>query len=75
MFMCLQYIPKLMTPLSRKHLGKDMDIIWTVGTGDHFWNKSQHEPLIITIVLPAAYFEEMLTVFVHFSTKYYYYQL
>ena len=29
----------------------------TITNGDHFWDKSQHEPLIVAIVLPFAYVE------------------
>lgn len=33
-------VPRLMTHLWRKRLGKDADLMWTVPTGDHFWEKS-----------------------------------
>ena len=50
-------VPRFMTHLWRKHLGKDADVLMTIVTGDHIWYRSQHEPLILTIVLPFAYVE------------------
>ena len=50
-------VPRLMTHLWRRQLGKDADVLATITAGDHFWEKSQHEPLIIAIVLPFAYVE------------------
>ena len=50
-------VPRLMTHLWRKQLGKDTDLLMTIAAGDHFWEKSQHEPLILTIILPFAYVE------------------
>ena len=47
----------IMTHLWRKQLGKDANFLMTIPAGDHFWNKSQHKPLIIAIVLPFAYVE------------------
>ena len=46
-----------MTHLWRKQLGKDFDILMTITAGGHFWDKSQHEPLILAIVLPLVYVE------------------
>ena len=43
-------VPRLVIHLWRKNLGKDADVLWTVGTGDHFWNKLQHEPLMLAII-------------------------
>ena len=48
-------VPSLMTHLWRKQLGKDADVLMTITATDHFWDKSQHEPLILAIVLPFAY--------------------
>ena len=48
-------VPRLMPHLWRKHLGKDSDVLITITTGDHFWDKSQHEPLIFIIVSSLAY--------------------
>ena len=45
-------VPRLMTYLCRKQLGKDADVLMTITTGDHFWDKSQHASLILAIVLP-----------------------
>ena len=51
-------VPRLMTHLWRKTLSKDADLMFTVATGDrHFWETSQHEPLIVAIVLPLSYCE------------------
>ena len=50
-------VSSLMTHLWRKQLGKDADILMTITAGDHFWGKSQHEPLILAIILPLAYIE------------------
>lgn len=48
-------VPRLMTHLWRKSLGKDADVIFNVKVGNHFWGSSQHEPLIVAIVLPIAH--------------------
>ena len=48
-------IPRLMTHLWRKNLGKDADLMFTVESNVHFWGSSQHEPLIFAIVLPFSY--------------------
>ena len=48
-------VPRLMTHLWRKNLGKDADLMFTVESGVHFWGTSQHEPLIVAIVLPFSY--------------------
>ena len=38
-------------------MGKDADVFVTIAAGDHFWEKSQHEPPILAIILPFAYVE------------------
>ena len=48
-------VPRLMTHLWRKQLGKDADVMFTVATRNHFWDTTQHEPLIVAIVLPLAH--------------------
>ena len=48
-------VPKLMTHLWRKALSKDADILFEVVTGDHFWAREQHEPLLIAIVFPLCH--------------------
>lgn len=48
-------VPRLMTHLWRKKLIKRADVMFTVQTGNHFWEKSQHEPLIIAIVFPLSH--------------------
>ena len=48
-------VPRLMTHLWRKHLGKDADLILTVTLGEKFWGKPQHEPLIVTVVIPLSH--------------------
>ena len=51
-------IPRLMMHIWRKHLGKDADVLMTITARDHFWDKSQHKPLVLAIVLPFAYVEK-----------------
>ena len=48
-------VPRLMTHLWITHLGKDVDVLMIITAGDHFWDRSQHEPLILTMVLPSAH--------------------
>ena len=48
-------IPRLMTNLWRKLMGRDADLMFTLEVGDHFWCRRQHEPLIIAVVLPLAH--------------------
>ena len=50
-------VPSLMTHLRRKYFGKDADVLMTITTGDHFWDKSQHKLLILAIILPFAHVE------------------
>ena len=40
-----------MRHLWRRHLGNDTDVLMTITSGDHFWGKSQHKPLILAIIL------------------------
>ena len=46
-----------MTHLQRRYLGKNADILMTITTRDHFCEKSQHKPPILTIILPVAHVE------------------
>ena len=48
-------IPRLMTHLWRKNLGKDADLMFTVESNVNFWGPSQHEPLIFAIILSFSY--------------------
>ena len=48
-------VPRLMTHLWRRNLGKDADLLCTIAVGDHFWSRDQHEPLILAVVLPLAH--------------------
>ena len=48
-------IPRLMTHMWRKNLGKDADVLFTVPTGVKFWASCQFEPLIVAIVFPLAH--------------------
>ena len=48
-------VPRLMTHLWRKLLGRDADLLFTLEVGDHFWSRRQHEPLIVAVVLPTAH--------------------
>lgn len=48
-------IPRLMTHMWRKSLGKDADVLFTVPAGVNFWASSQFEPLIVAIIFPLAH--------------------
>ncbi len=48
-------VPRLMTHLWRKNLGKDTDVLFTVPAGVSFWASGQIEPLIVAIVFPLAH--------------------
>ena len=43
-----------MTHMWRKQIGKDADLLFTVPVGVPFWEKHQHEPLIICLLLPVV---------------------
>lgn len=47
-------VPRLMTHLWRKQLGKDADLMVTAPVGLPFWESNQHEPLILAILLPVV---------------------
>jgi len=48
-------IPRLMTHLFRRSLGKDADLMFEAASGSWFWPLSMHEPLIVAIVLPIVH--------------------
>ena len=48
-------VPRLMTHLWRKALGRDWDVAFTVAPGVDFWDSSQHEPLIVALVFPLCH--------------------
>lgn len=48
-------IPRLMTHLWRKQLGKDADLMFAVRAGTSFWGGNMHEPLYVLIVLPITH--------------------
>ena len=48
-------VPRLMTYLWRKDLGKDADVLFTVQTGVPFWTSNQFEPLLVAIVFPLSH--------------------
>ena len=48
-------IPRLMTHLWRKQLGKDADLMFAVRAGTFFWGAAMHEPLYVLIVLPITH--------------------
>jgi hypothetical protein len=48
-------VPRLMTYLWRKELGKDADVLFTVQTGVPFWTSNQFEPLVVAIVFPISH--------------------
>ena len=48
-------VPRFMTYLWRRNLGKMADVLFTVPAGVPFCESSQFEPLIVTIVFPLAH--------------------
>ena len=48
-------IPRLMTHLFRRALGKDADLMFEAASGSWFWPLSMHEPLIVAVVLPLVF--------------------
>ena len=48
-------VPRLMTHMWRRNLGKSADVLFLVPAGVPFWGSSQFEPLIIAIVFPLAH--------------------
>ncbi len=48
-------IPRLMTHLWRKNLGKDTDVFFTVPAGVPFWTAGQIRPLIVVVVFPLSH--------------------
>ena len=48
-------VPRLMTHLFRRSLGKDADLMFEAASGSWFWPLSMHEPLIVIIVLPLVH--------------------
>jgi hypothetical protein len=48
-------VPRLMTHMWRKDLGKDANILFTIPAGTTFWGGNHFEPLIIAIVFPLAH--------------------
>ena len=53
-------VPRLMTHLWRKILVKDMDVLFTVQVGKHFWESPQHEPLIVALILPLSHVDKYM---------------
>jgi hypothetical protein len=45
-------VPRLLTLRWRKQLTKTADVIFTNEIGESYWDRSQHEPLLIAICLP-----------------------
>jgi hypothetical protein len=45
-------VPRLLTSRWRKQLTKTADVIFTIETGESYWDMNQHEPLLIAICLP-----------------------
>ena len=48
-------VPRFMTHMWRRNLGKSVDVLFTVLAGVLFWGTSQFEPLIVAIVFPLAH--------------------
>ena len=44
-----------MTHMWRKQLGKDADLMFDIPVGSAMWPLSQHEPLIVAIILPFSH--------------------
>ena len=45
-------VPRLMTHLWRRAMGKDADVMFKIEAGSPFWPLSMHEPLYVIIILP-----------------------
>ena len=48
-------VPRLMTHMWRRDLGKNADVFFLVPAGAPFWGSTQFEPLIVAIVFPLAH--------------------
>ena len=48
-------VPRFMTHMWRRNLGKSADVLFTVPAGVPFWGSRQFEPLIVAIVFPLAH--------------------
>ena len=48
-------VPRFMTHMWRRDLGKNADILFTVPAGVPFWGGNQFEPLIVAIIFPLAH--------------------
>ncbi len=48
-------VPRFMTHMWRRDLGKNADILFTVPAGVPFWGGTQFEPLIVAIIFPLAH--------------------
>jgi hypothetical protein len=48
-------VPRLMTHMWRRDLGKSADVLFLVPGGVFFWGADQFEPLMVAIVLPLAH--------------------
>ena len=48
-------VPRFMTHMWRRNLGKSADVLFTVPAGVPFWGAPQFEPLIVAIVFPLAH--------------------
>ena len=51
---CIVIIPRLMTSMWRKQLGKATDTILTLPIDTPVWSSAEHEPLIIAIYFPLS---------------------
>ena len=45
-------VPRLMTHLQRRDLGKEADILFNITAGVPFWGARQYEPLTVGILFP-----------------------
>jgi hypothetical protein len=48
-------VPRFMTHLWRRNLGRTADVLFTIPAGVPFWGSAQFEPLIVAIVFPLAH--------------------
>jgi hypothetical protein len=51
-------VPRFMTHMWRRDLGKKADILFTVPAGVSFWGGSQFEPLIVALIFPLAHLSD-----------------
>ena len=53
-------VPRLMTFLWRRHMGKEADLLFTIPVGIPFWVLEEHEPLIVAFFFPIVLLRELM---------------